>query len=242
MKKLIIIIIFAATAVLTSGTSVFGAIDTSFAYPPESNPEISWEGQSPYQRDIFMNFYGANPIGGASPTGIPGAIYKGTDDQYLWDSDFVTITGDVEWNPVTGSIGISGDEEGTVTFHFDNWDRDWAVKNFYAELIYSIVSGPEGGSTQIQIEIIPSEGENTIIDGWNKFDQIDLSTTRLSIWNQIQPNPLWEEMLITLRTDNASIYLDQLHVATQCVPVPGAILLGGIGAGFVGWLRRKRVI
>ncbi len=155
----------------------------------------------------------------------------------------MTMTGDVEWNAATGSIGIFGGGTGTLTFHFDNWDRDWAVKNFYEELIYNVVLNPAGGSqTSMAINIITSDGADTFINGWNKYDQIDQSTTRLSIWSQFQPNPMWEEMLITLSAVNASIYLDQLHVATQCVPVPGAILLGGIGAGFVGWLRRKRVI
>lgn len=37
----------------------------------------------------------------------------------------------------------------------------------------------------------------------------------------------------TVSFDNARIY---------AVPVPGAILLGGIGAGIVGWMRRRRAI
>ena len=35
---------------------------------------------------------------------------------------------------------------------------------------------------------------------------------------------------------------DWIRVTTQAVPAPGAIVLGGLGTGLVGWLRRRRVV
>ncbi len=59
----------------------------------------------------------------------------------------------------------------------------------------------------------------------------------------IPENPPWEELRIYMYAyAGDTIYISSVHVATECVPAPGAILLGGIGAGLVGWLRRRRML
>jgi hypothetical protein len=230
MKKLITICaVCLVVGMILAVTPAAWGVPVPFNNPPENNPNITWETQSPYQRNIMMDF-GVNPVGPVGP--IPGADYEGYDDPDLWDSDFVTMTGAVQWNEAKGGIGIFGGGSGTITFHFDNWERPWPVKHFYEELVLKI----EAAGSFNQDFFTPS-GKNTYTDSWNNVQNLGGGSYRFSLWAEFQPNPPWEEKVFTIST-NGNIYLDSLHVATECIPEPATI--GILGLGALSLLRRKK--
>ncbi|MHC4742678.1 MAG: hypothetical protein ACYS8Z_12240 [Planctomycetota bacterium] len=57
---------------------------------------------------------------------------------------------------------------------------------------------------------------------------------------RIFPNP--DAEIIYISATGTGGFIDYISVDTICIPAPGAILLGGIGIGAIGWLRRRRIV
>jgi len=230
----------------------------AYPYPYQRNVMLDFL-TDPFQWPDDPNAPGARDL-------IPGQNYQtaGTHDPWLHESDWFTwadIDGDGQQDDPDwfldeegsvdevfpgreGFFGLSGsDDEILIAWQLDNIHNPDGLKHVYVEMEYFEIDDARWTTKGIldsepPVQVVDGTTETVLVETVDVGGEI-VEIYRFSGWTWIEPNPLYEVIGLSLEAQSGggAVYIDYIHIATECIPEPAG--LGLIGLAMLAVRRRR---